>query len=64
MDREQGYEQLHDQLTEEYPGLVRVLGEFGARTELEVQLAQLVTQSILDPTDADELGTRIIYGTQ
>jgi len=53
-------EHLHTQLAGEYPRLVEVLGEFGARTELEASLGHLVTNMVLDPIDAQELLDRLI----
>lgn len=46
---------LHEKVRAEYPDLVRVLGEFRARSELEASLGYLVTNSVLDPIDAEEI---------
>jgi len=57
-------EHLYQKTAEEYPRLVEVLGEFNARTELEVVLGGLVTNMVLDPIDADEIFRRTVYGRE
>lgn len=48
-------------LRAEYPDLVRTVGERLAQEELHQYLGDLVTNSILDPTDAEELEARTLY---
>lgn len=53
---------LYESMRQQYPDLVRVLGEYRARTEVEMQLAHLVLNYVLDPVDAQEILNATIGG--
>jgi hypothetical protein len=51
-------EHLAQQMREQYPDLVKVIGEYQAQNEVSAHLAALVINYVLDPVDADEIYAR------
>ena len=57
-------EYQHEILAEQYPALVRSIGESLAYQEISHHLADLVLKQILHPVDAYEIRQRVLYGNQ
>lgn len=57
-------EHQHEILAEQYPALVRSIGESLAYQELSYHLSDLVLNQVLHPVDAHEIRQRVLYGNQ
>jgi len=54
-------EYQHEILAEQYPALVRAVGESLAYQEMSYHLSDLVMKQLLHPIDAHEIRQRILY---